>query len=128
MLLKTIINLNLPRLRLTVVPSRAARSIKPWEIGPNGEWAKARAEKVLKVELPDFDLMRRENKLQPDEIRSRMKEKGVAPPRHYNERPINVSCTNGIVDPYVVPEGDGKMSLISQQVGYKQILHQILFY
>jgi hypothetical protein len=116
MFFKQLIHLRLSQLSLNVTQIRYARNIKPWNVGPEGLWRKLRAKKVLKVDLPDFQEMRLDDKLTPEQIRSRLKEKGVVPPHVYNERPIFMSCTNGILDPYVPPEGDGKMSLISQSV------------
>lgn len=42
-----------------------------------------------------------------------MKERGIAPPRPYMERPFYISSTGGTFEPYVPPEGDGKVSSIS---------------
>jgi len=50
--------------------------------------------------------------LTPDEQRSKMKEKGIMPPRPYMERPFHISCTGGTFEPYVPPEGDGKVSTV----------------
>jgi len=77
------------------------------------KFKKERREKFIKVELPDFEGARNEDKLTPEEIRSKMKEKGVAPPRPWREIPINLSCTGAIFEPYIPPEGDGKLSLIT---------------
>ncbi|CAG2101693.1 unnamed protein product [Medioppia subpectinata] len=96
-----------------VVQVRYARSIKPWNIGPEGAWKQLRGKKVIKVELPDFNEIRLDAKLTPEEVRSRMKEKGVAPPRLYTERDMFLTATNGVLDPFVPPEGDGKHSIIS---------------
>lgn len=49
-----------------------------------------------------------------DEVKSRMKEKGLLPPRPWMERPFYIACTGGIFEPYVPPEGDGKMSALSK--------------
>ena len=49
----------------------------------------------------------------PDQIRARMKEQGLLPPRSWMERPINISATGGTFEPYVPPEGDGKLSALS---------------
>lgn len=73
-----------------------------------------RTRKVWKVELPDFDKMRREEKqnmMNPDEIRSKMKEKGIAPPNPYEERENYLACSVTTIDPYQ-PSGDGKSSRI----------------
>lgn len=57
--------------------------------------------------------------LTPDQIKSRMKERGVLPPRPWMERPFFISCTGGTFEPYVPPEGDGKQSLVTP-TGAKQ--------
>lgn len=54
-----------------------------------------------------------------EEIKSRMKEKGLLPPRQWMERPFFISCTGGVFEPYVPPEGDGKLSALSR-TGAKQ--------
>ncbi|CRK99794.1 CLUMA_CG013102, isoform A [Clunio marinus] len=76
----------------------------------NPKWKKMRREKVVKVELPNIN--EKFGDLTPDEQRSRMKERGVAPPRPYMERPFYISCTGGTFEPYVPPEGDGKVSSV----------------
>ena len=48
-----------------------------------------------------------------------MKEKGILPPRPWMERPFFISCTGACFEPYVPPEGDGKMSALSR-TGAKQ--------
>lgn len=93
-----------------------ARGIKPYPIGLEGQWRKARSKKILKVELPDFTKLRDESRLTPDEYVSKLKEKGIAPPRKYKEKPVVVTCMQGVLDPYVPPEGDGKFSLLSKSV------------
>jgi len=74
---------------------------------------------VLKVDIPDFEKMRLDKNLAPEEYVSRMKEKGIAPPRKYREKPIVLTCIQGVLDPYVPPEGDGKFSVLSK-AGVKQ--------
>ena len=101
---------------VTKTQVRFARSIKPWSIGPEGSYKRARGAKMIKVDLPDFDQLREDQKLSPEEIRSKLKEKGIAPPRTYTERQIFMSSTGGILDPFVPPEGDGKASYISTEV------------
>jgi large subunit ribosomal protein L45 len=70
----------------------------------------------IKVELPNFEDMRSEADMTPEEIRSKMKEKGMQPPRPWIERPFYISCTGGVFEPYVPPEGDGKISPITVHV------------
>lgn len=95
---------------------KMARNIKPHKIGLEGEYRKARAKKILKIELPDFNELRSKTKLSPDEYISKLKEKGIAPPRNYKEKPISISCIQGVLDPYVSPEGDGKFSALTKEV------------
>ncbi|KAG1683309.1 putative 39S ribosomal protein L45, mitochondrial [Nymphon striatum] len=83
-----------------------------------------RRKKVLKVDLPDFELQRRRDKMTPDEIRSEMKAKGIVPPFKWSERTMFVSCTAGVFEQYVPPEGDGKKSIVSME-GAKQIASQV---
>ncbi|XP_054719017.1 probable 39S ribosomal protein L45, mitochondrial [Uloborus diversus] len=75
---------------------------------------------VLKIKLPDFDEQRRDEKLSIEEMRSKMKEKGIVPHRQWNEKPMYMGCTGDIFDPYVPPEGDGKISPVSSS-GVKQL-------
>lgn len=45
----------------------------------------------------------------PDEIRRKLKEgEGMLPPLPWQERTMNISCTGGVFEEYVPPEGDGK--------------------
>ncbi|KAI8129799.1 putative 39S ribosomal protein L45, mitochondrial [Lucilia cuprina] len=73
--------------------------------------------KFVKMDLPDFH--EKPNELPQDELKKRMKERGFYPPRPWLERPFHISCTGGIFEPYVPPEGDGKKSFISA-AGAKQ--------
>jgi len=74
---------------------------------------------VIKVNLPNFEDRRNDDELSPEEIRSKMKEKGIQPPRPWMERPFYISCTGGIFEPYVPPEGDGKISPMTVHVSIK---------
>lgn len=73
---------------------------------------------VFKIDLPDFqeELSLDPEKLTPEEIRSKMKEKGLQPYRPWQEAQIELSSTGDIFEPYVPPEGDGKASIISTDV------------
>jgi large subunit ribosomal protein L45 len=64
------------------------------------------------MEIPDLNEKTIEE-LTPDERRSKMKKRGILPPRPYMERPFYISATGGIFEPYVPPEGDGKTSSIT---------------
>ncbi|XP_004518178.1 probable 39S ribosomal protein L45, mitochondrial [Ceratitis capitata] len=91
------------------------RQTKHW----NPKFKKQRAQKFVKIDLPNFQ--EKSSDLSQDEMRSRLKERGVLPPRPWLERPFHISCTGGIFEPYVPPEGDGKKSFISS-AGAKQKL------
>ncbi|XP_026874083.2 39S ribosomal protein L45, mitochondrial [Electrophorus electricus] len=49
---------------------------------------------------------------------------GVVIPQEYMERAINISCTAGIFDPYIPPEGDARLSSLSKE-GLMQRTKQI---
>ncbi len=71
---------------------------------------------MIKVQLPDFEELERNKNLSPEEMRTKMKEKGLAPGRPWMERPFEISSTGDIFEPYIPPEGDGKASYISKEV------------
>mgnify|MGYP001022029348 CR=1 FL=1 len=81
------------------------------------KYRKERMRKVWKVDLPDFDKMRQEDdRLSPDQIRSMLKEKGIVPPQPWNERELFNASTNGVIDPYVPPQGDWKSSSLKEKL------------
>lgn len=80
----------------------------------NPKWKKLRALKVVKVDLPDYTEKRED--VSEEKMRSKMKEMGILPPRPWLERPFYLSATGAVFEPYVPPEGDGKISPISAQV------------
>jgi len=105
---------------------RYARGIKPWKNGPIEDWKKliynyeyrrARGRKIIKFELPNFDENRGldANNMNPDEIRTMIKKKGIVPHRKWLEKPIYVGDSTRIMDDYVPPEGDGKQTFISKE-------------
>ncbi|XP_047433761.1 39S ribosomal protein L45, mitochondrial [Mugil cephalus] len=49
---------------------------------------------------------------------------GTVMRQQFFERPINISCTAGVLDPYVPPEGDARLSTLSKE-GLKQRTEQI---
>ncbi|XP_013113533.1 large ribosomal subunit protein mL45 [Stomoxys calcitrans] len=89
------------------------RQTKHW----NPKFKKLRKLKFVKMDLPDFN--EKSSDLPKEELKKRMKERGYVPPRPWLERPFHISCTGGIFEPYVPPEGDGKKSFIST-AGAKQ--------
>ncbi|XP_037078090.1 probable 39S ribosomal protein L45, mitochondrial [Pollicipes pollicipes] len=85
----------------------------------NPKFRMLRGKKIIKVELPNFNEDKEAADLTPNEMRAKLKEKGILPPRPWQERPINISCTGGVFEEYVPPEGDGKVSIVSK-TGAKQ--------
>jgi len=84
------------------------------------EFKKLRSQKVLKVDLPDYEKERIDSDdYNPEKIRTRYKEKGIQPVRPWMERSTFINNTGTIIEPYVPPEGDGKISPIST-AGAKQ--------
>ncbi|XP_050355054.1 probable 39S ribosomal protein L45, mitochondrial [Nymphalis io] len=77
----------------------------------NPKFKKHRAQKYLKIDLPDMN--EDENNVSPEKMRQKMKERGLMPPRPWMERPFYISATGGVFEGYVPPEGDGKASLVS---------------
>lgn len=86
----------------------------------NPKWKKYRAAKVFKVKLPDFEEHKKDyEEMSEDEIRSKLKERGVLPEYPQIEKPMYISSTGDFFEPYVPPEGDGKVSKITKE-GAKQ--------
>ncbi|KAG7172108.1 probable 39S ribosomal protein L45, mitochondrial [Homarus americanus] len=82
------------------------------------KFKKARSLKVIKLDLPNLNEKSVEE-MTPDEIRAKMKEKGIQPVRPWQEKPVYVASTSGTFEAYVPPEGDGKLSATSK-AGAKQ--------
>ena len=67
------------------------------------------------MELPNFDTD--ENDIEnPDTQRSFFKDKGIQPIRPWHEKPFKVHCLQGVIDQYIPPEGDGKLSPLNSAV------------
>lgn len=92
------------------------RRTKHWD----PKWKRLRREKVIKVKLPDFH--EKPEDISTEEARSRMKALGIYPHRPWNEKQMFISSTGSTVEPYVPPEGDGKVSPVSAQ-GAKQTMN-----
>ncbi|XP_022913098.1 large ribosomal subunit protein mL45 [Onthophagus taurus] len=89
------------------------RRTKHW----NPKWKLFRKLKVIKIDLPKYN--EKFEDLSEEEVRSKLKEQGLLPPRPWVERQFHLSCTGGVFEPYVPPEGDGKVSVITTE-GAKQ--------
>lgn len=88
------------------------RITKHW----NPKWKLFRRLKVIKVELPNFREKENQEDLSEEQVRSKLKENGLLPPRPWVESQYFVSATGAVFEPYVPPEGDGKISPITAQV------------
>lgn len=84
----------------------------------NQKFRRDRALKVIKVELPDLN-EKDVSEMTPDEVRAKMREKGIQPIRPWMEKPVFIASTSATFEPYIPPEGDGKVSMISKE-GAKQ--------
>ncbi|XP_060111926.1 large ribosomal subunit protein mL45 [Heteronotia binoei] len=62
--------------------------------------------------------------LTPEEYNLRARAAGIVVPYERLVRPMNISCTAGIFDPYVPPEGDARISSLSKE-GLKQRVEQL---
>lgn len=73
----------------------------------------------MKVDLPNY--REKPDDLTEEQMRAKLKEHGLLPPRPWVEKPYFISSTGGVFEAYVPPEGDGKISPIHMQ-GAKQKL------
>lgn len=73
----------------------------------------------MKVELPDF--RKKMENMTDEEMREQMKKMNVLPPRPWQERTPFLHATGGIFEPYVPPEGDGKVSPITKQASSSKL-------
>ncbi|KFB40886.1 AGAP002412-PA-like protein [Anopheles sinensis] len=94
------------------------RRTKHWD----PKWKRLRKAKVIKIDIPNLN--EKAEDLSQEQMKTRMKERGIMPPRPWLERPFYISCTGGVFEPYVPPEGDGRMSLVSRE-GAKQKIEQL---
>lgn len=70
--------------------------------------------------LPDYENeIMDDDDFSPEKLRTRYKEKGIQPMRSWIERATFINNTGAIIEPYVPPEGDGKISSLSTAVKSK---------
>jgi len=90
----------------------------------------------LKVDLPDFNKKENPEEFTPEERRSWFKERGLQPVRPWHEKPFSPQTLAEVIDEYIPPEGDGKLSSLNSAVcsfilirqKSKQILFPIIFH
>lgn len=87
---------------------------------PNRHWDshthKLRKAKIMKIKLPEIDKQRslqKEAMQDPAVYKEYLKKQGILPttPESDEERPFYTACTQGAIDTYVPPEGEGKATL-----------------
>lgn len=75
-----------------------------------------RSRKIWKITLPNFDELRDDTDLSPDQIRAKLKEKGIAPPSVWNERELYSPCTITVMERYVPASEDEKSSSLTDKL------------
>lgn len=83
------------------------------------KFRRERWQKTYKIDIPDYDKLRRESNMTMEELRSHTKKTGQPPPRTFKETDLTISASGTIFEPYVPPEGDGRSMLLSGE-GTKQ--------
>ncbi|XP_063708238.1 large ribosomal subunit protein mL45 [Culicoides brevitarsis] len=83
------------------------------------KFKKLRTKKFIAMDIPNLN--EKESELSEEQMRAKMKERGLNPPRPWMERPFNLTATSDIFEAYVPPEGDGKISSVTTE-GAKQKL------
>lgn len=91
------------------------RRAKHW----NPKWKELRKAKVLKVSIPNYH--EKSKDLPPHKIRQKMMENGLKPTRYWSERQMHISSTGTVIEPYIPPEGDGKLSIVTSAGAMQKI-------
>lgn len=68
--------------------------------------------KVMKLNLPNLN--EKPGEFTEEKFRTKLKDQGLLPPRTWMERQFYISCTGVVFEPFVPPEGDGKLSIVSK--------------
>lgn len=75
---------------------------------------------MIKVDLPDYHKDRKPfEEMTPDDMRAYYKEEGIQPHRPWYEKDLTIYATADFFEPYVPPEGDGKLSPLNAAVSEK---------
>ncbi|KAK3890740.1 hypothetical protein Pcinc_005314 [Petrolisthes cinctipes] len=90
----------------------------------NPKFKRDRKLKYIKIDFPNLSENKDVEDMTQDEIRAKMKEKGIQPVRPWQEKPLFISSTSDTFEVYVPPEGDGKIS-VTTAAGAKQKLELI---
>lgn len=74
---------------------------------------------VIPVDIHDYHKKEKPaEEMTPEELRTQYKEMGIQPTRPWRERYFYISSSSSVFEPYVAPEGDGKISAINSAVSY----------
>jgi len=66
--------------------------------------------------LPDYQKARAIRKADSFRVgMQKLKRDGLLPPREFRERPIDITSSQNVQEPYVPPEGDGAKSMLSKE-------------
>jgi len=87
------------------------------------DFSKYRAAKVMKIELPDYDVQRKiaNDDVSPDEMRAFMKKQGMMHPvPSVAEAPLYIGATGAVIEPFTPPETDSYADLITKEGAMKQ--------
>lgn len=57
--------------------------------------------KLFKINLPEYDKIREELRMSAEEKRSKAAKEGIAPPVSFEYRPLNITTSGEILDPYI---------------------------
>lgn len=71
---------------------------------------------MIKIDLPTFNKEKELEDMTPEETRSWRKERGLQPVRPWHEKPFAPLTLAEVIDEYVPPEGDGKLSPLNSAV------------
>ncbi|CAF1545771.1 unnamed protein product [Rotaria magnacalcarata] len=78
------------------------------------KWRPFRREKILDIDLPDFDKDRKLRAYTLQEQREYFKREGIPPIRSAEYKPLFIDASTEPFEAYVPPEGDGKASFMSK--------------
>lgn len=81
----------------------------------NPKFKALRKAKFVKPKLPDFNTILKSNTNETsEERRARFIKEGMSAPITFEYKPVTITSSSEVFDPYVPPEGDGKASYLSK--------------
>ncbi|XP_061445669.1 large ribosomal subunit protein mL45 [Rhineura floridana] len=112
-------SLNLAKLHLRVCLQGVESLLNPGRLAPSSLMVPVRTKKRHYIP-PSVN----SKYSTPEEQQKHARAAGFVIPNERLTRPMNISCTAGIFDPYVPPEGDARVSSLSKE-GLKQRAEQV---